>query len=446
MPESEHTINRTDAFFRGSLKSGAMMPPEHVWNNIERKILLGERKKMNGKIVLLRWSVAASIAMLFLLGVYMWDIYTENKKLKHELALRNKDSYPEINNAQFGTTDNGQLHDSKDKIASGEISKSISENNIGVTADKINMFSEGALNKNIIGSEIQTQDNQITNNNNNLSADNNATETYMNSLSDSLIQSKGLLSDTSSAPTTLVLNSLDNPDKTEKQSTSTWWIGAFYSPDYTYQNFLLASDNSNAKKSGALYVNAAHPKYSYSTGLQAGFWINEKWSFQTGLLYSDKGEKTDYKLVDTLISNANVTASINDPVFNSVDKNYTVNYKYEYFDMPLLIKYQRRKSKCSKLSYFVSAGLSANFFFRYQVVTESIAKGSKQTTTENPALFKSINYSTIASIGIEYSFSKKISMNLEPTFRHAFTSAVKNSILNTYPYSLGMVTGFKYHF
>src|SRR4051812_48865989 len=68
-------------------------------------------------------------------------------------------------------------------------------------------------------------------------------------------------------------------------------IGVMYSPDYCYRT--LKPDASEISKAIVeTRDNFEIPKFGFTTGLSFIYQLNKKLSLETGLQFSDKGEKT----------------------------------------------------------------------------------------------------------------------------------------------------------
>jgi opacity protein-like surface antigen len=57
-----------------------------------------------------------------------------------------------------------------------------------------------------------------------------------------------------------------------------------------------------------------------------------------------------------------------------------------------------------------------------------------------------INLSSSLGMGLEYNFSKKLSLNLEPTFRYYLNTFNEPAGTAIHPYSFGVFSGISYRF
>src|SRR5260221_9733026 len=132
-------------------------------------------------------------------------------------------------------------------------------------------------------------------------------------------------------------------------------IGIVFSPDYCYRT--LKPDNSEISKSIVNYRDSLEiPNYGFTTGLSALFQLNKNFALETGLQYSDKGEKTK-SYTEFFYSFAG--GGPDSAKASSV-------YHYDYLDVPLKANYYFFKKR---LKMFLSGGLSANFYLAERVFT-----------------------------------------------------------------------------
>jgi len=65
---------------------------------------------------------------------------------------------------------------------------------------------------------------------------------------------------------------------------------------------------------------------------------------------------------------------------------------------------------------------------------------------ENPENINSVYFNSTLSLGLEYSFLKKLSVNFEPTFKYALSPINNGGKFDYHPYSISWFTGIKYKF
>jgi hypothetical protein len=228
-----------------------------------------------------------------------------------------------------------------------------------------------------------------------------------------------------------------------------------------------------------MLVSKEQAVISYSGGVAFAYKINKRFSVQSGLYYSSLGNelsgissysgfynydrtKNDHNF-EVLTTNGTVYTSTSDVFL--IDKistiristNYTsdvfdptkANLKYldnsltqsfSYLELPLFLKY---KLVDKTLGLNVIGGLSSNFLVNNAVY--SSLNGGKylvgKTEGVNP-----IAFSSSLGMGMEYNFSKSISLNLEPTFRYYINPFTGADGMRIHPYSFGIFSGLSYKF
>jgi hypothetical protein len=205
-------------------------------------------------------------------------------------------------------------------------------------------------------------------------------------------------------------------------------IGITYSPDYSYRK--LKSDASG-KLIADLRDTMEIGKYGYTTGINFVYLINKKISIASGLLLSDKGERTKkYILLN--------------PATGVLPVNNTFIYHYMYLDIPVKANYY---ILTEKLKLFVTAGVSANFFLTQK--TTSIlgynSRSSEKKTSTVESDFLKINFAYTVGFGIDYPISNKFIFKLEPIYQRSITSVI-NAPVKSYLYSVGLNVGLYYQF
>jgi len=218
--------------------------------------------------------------------------------------------------------------------------------------------------------------------------------------------------------------------KADSIRTKKFYFGLTFSPDYCYRT--LKSDNSKSSMFITDYRDTTEiPKIGFTTGLNLIMEISKRIAIETGLLFSDKGEKTK-AISKKWISNSGQSLT-------SLPSKVTANFKYYYLDIPIKVNYYL---KTEKLKLYVTAGISPNIFLveRSILIYEyNDGRISRNTTFGNNG-FSRVNLAFIAGLGCSYDVTQKIFLKIEPTFRHSITS-INNTPIKGYLYSAGLNTG-----
>jgi hypothetical protein len=99
-----------------------------------------------------------------------------------------------------------------------------------------------------------------------------------------------------------------------------------------------------------------YPNADFTAGANLQYQINKKIILETGLLYSDQGEKTKTK----------------DIIWVTPDPAYPIKtnvvYHYQYIDLPLSVQY---RSSANKINYFFTTGIVMNVFVAKRTAVKS---------------------------------------------------------------------------
>jgi hypothetical protein len=209
-------------------------------------------------------------------------------------------------------------------------------------------------------------------------------------------------------------------------------LGLTFSPDYCYRT--LKPDKT---KMSELIANERDsfeiPRFGYTTGINFAYMINKRFTLETGLLFSDKGEKAKN---DTLIWNT--SSGTTDP---SLPIRMSFIYHYFYVDIPIKINFNLL-TKRAKL--YITAGISPNIYITQK--TTSILEYDDGHTTKNSTTSRNltfINLAVIGGLGFSYDLTEHLYFKIEPTYRRSITSIISAPIKG-YLYSIGLNTGIYY--
>ena len=196
-------------------------------------------------------------------------------------------------------------------------------------------------------------------------------------------------------------------------------IGFSFSPDYCYRT--LKTEDADSWM-GYIYDTMEVSKYGYTSGLNIAYHVNHNFSITSGILLSDKGERTKK--------------------YNVQPVNNYVNHFY-YLDIPVKANlYLHHKkyftSKPKKISYFLTAGFSVNVYLSTQLKTENIA-GDYQMVKASTELSR-VNLAFIAGAGLEAPLSPRWFFKLEPNYRKSITK-IADAPIKKYLYSFGLNAG-----
>jgi hypothetical protein len=252
-----------------------------------------------------------------------------------------------------------------------------------------------------------------------------------------------------------------------------WSVGAMVTPAY-YSSIDLSSNGA----SGDL-IKSEEPAFSYAGGLTFAYSLNKRFSVQTGINYSSIGRHIEGvnsysgygKFLDSkgesqfgVVTSSGTIKSINgdiyladnnsgakvmsvftrdvfDPVKNNLSYiNSTLTQNFNYVEVPVFLKY---KLIDRNIDLKVIGGVSYNILVNNTAYTTS---GGTRYYIGNTEGLSPVLLSSSLGMGMEYNFSGKLSLNLEPTFRYYITPLGGMAGSSIHPYSIGILSGISYKF
>lgn len=251
-----------------------------------------------------------------------------------------------------------------------------------------------------------------------------------------------------------------------------WSIGAMASPTY-YSNFNSGSDQFSKQLS-----QSEEPMISYSGGVAFSYNISKRFSIQSGLYYSSLGQRLDginsyggFNQFNTAKGNSNFevpttsgTIHSNNPdVFlnsNASNRiisafssdifdprkaslkyiNNSLTQSFSYLEFPVILRY---KIIDKTIDVNLIGGMSYNLLVHNSVYTTF--DGNKYQIGDTKGL-NPLALSSSLGMGMEYNFSNKLSLNLEPTLRYYLNPFSVATGTFIHPYSFGIFSGITYKF
>jgi hypothetical protein len=258
----------------------------------------------------------------------------------------------------------------------------------------------------------------------------------------------------------------------QKVKINRWSVTAMASPTYYLKPELSSTGISKQISS------SEQSRISYSGGVSLAYKISNKLSIQSGLYYSSIGNEVDGINSFAGFTEYNYTkGDHNFEVLTSSGKIYTDNadvflldysgdrvltrytndvfdptkanlsyinnslfQSFSYLEMPVILRY---KLIDKVVDFNLIGGLSYNLLINNTVNT--VVDGSKYNIGKTAGL-NPFTVSSSMGMGIEYNLSKKISLNLEPTFKYYLNAFGDIPGMKTHPYSIGVFSGLSYKF
>ncbi len=432
-----------DVVFRNGLKDYEVLPPPEVWDRIQPVI-----KTRHRPIVLVRAAalIAVLITMSFL--AYRWSRETSNGNDGNVMTLNMETASPLISPYLFSPP-------------------AITRNEIKLPAD-----SHASLTENIQDLPESSSVTGVTN----------PAVAFLQK-TNSISPDIKLLLNTPHLAT--LKPSSDNTFKTEEfnyqyitldevvKDSNRWTIAAMAAPTF-YSSF----NSGNSELSNQLKASEQN-LISYSGGVAFSYKVNKRLNIQSGLFYSSVGQeldgissysgfqKYDYTKGDRnfeVLTTSGIVYTNNTDVFllanGPVDRimtsytndvfdprkaslqyiNNTLHQNFSYLELPIVLRY---KVIDKVIDFNLIGGISYNFLLDNSVYTT--ADGVKYPIGKTEGL-KPITLSSSLGMGMEYNFSEKLSLNLEPIFRYYLNPYKETAGTNMHPYSFGIFSGVSYKF
>jgi hypothetical protein len=262
-------------------------------------------------------------------------------------------------------------------------------------------------------------------------------------------------------------------DNSVSDKSHRWSITALATPTY------YGKINSGSDELSQQIMASEQAVVSYTGGVALAYKVNKRFSIQSGLFYSSVGQdleginsfagfqkydntKGDHNFAvlttnGTVFTNnadvflfaegnsnriiTNYNNDVFDPQKASLDYiNNTMRQNFSYLELPVFLRY---KIIDRTVDFNLIGGLSYNLLLDNSVYT--IVDGSKYMigTTDGLNMF---SVSSSLGMGMEYKFSEKLSLNLEPTFRYYLNTFNNVAGSQFHPYSFGIFSGISYKF
>lgn len=432
-----------DLLFRNGLKDFEVLPPADVWDGIHSAV-----KTKSRPIVFLRIAAAITILLTVTYLTYRWSSELTSVPASQEMALNIPDGTPVFtpsagNPVYLKGTKSIQVNQSSNDIIESDLSdKSGSIAEMPPTPEQITYFRDT---RSLSLKGIEPVNGQLL------------SHKYNGS---------------SIAPDIKYPDIQYMPETITPKLTNRWSVAAMASPTY-YSSFSSGSDRLSDQ-----IVSSEQPLFSYSGGLSFSYKISKRFSIQSGLYYSALGQKVDgidsysgFKPYDNtkgdhnfeVLTATGTVITTNPDVFLSADgsnrviTSYTsevfdpkkaslqpvsssLNQDFSYLEFPVVVRY---KLVDKTFGVNLIGGLSYNLLVHNSVYTT--IEGNKYLVGDTRGL-NPLTLSSSLGMGMEYNFSEKLSLNLEPTFRYYLNSFSVSTGSYMHPYSFGIFSGFTYKF
>jgi hypothetical protein len=468
-----------DQLFKDYLSGYKAPAPKGAWERLQAEM---QPKKKRMHLIYLRLAAAAILLLIAFSAGYFWSEFknTDNNTLVSEMPefvqeqattesiIQNsghqgstaeslENSIPETSKKQIPKTDAGKIESSQ--LAQDAVNPDIDSQKQPAVQNEMAL----SENKEILAETVFPDENTV--------AVTVVEAEKTEDLANQIDQGKNTLEAEKMSPEMLHQLLVGNDEafadeiipESNKQPSQQWSVGAQFSPVYSYRNLSgdgfstpdeqVDQDYFNDKENGLM---------AYAGGISLNYGFNDRLSLASGLYLSRIGQENDdvvaYDSPDSPylynLASSGGTVTINPQKFekvmvreidntkDSVPGDYIVNGTFvqnlDYLEVPLVLKYKMLESRFSvNLSGGLSPGILVNNRSYFSVDGEKVQTGY----TEN---IKPVIYNSVMGLGIEYSISTKLSINLDPLFKYSLSPINSNSGIKYHPYSISWFTGITY--
>ncbi|MEC8831790.1 MAG: outer membrane beta-barrel protein [Bacteroidota bacterium] len=479
-----------EQLFKESFQNFQQTPDEKVWSSIEASL---DNKKQKKRVIPIWWGlggIAAALAILLMIinpfenGPEQEQIISDTDTI--EVPEGSSDS-EKMNGETFSAPTNSQKV--QEGIANTSKSDDLDDNSVRTNARKQNGNDNSPLvNKSLVASnnndsakedEKNKGGNRTTNV---ISSDQNA-ESSNTALAENTVKTNKPKEDGvtgAEANETLIAQNKENSEEAVKQSiydaieeqnelkeaitenkNGKWSVGPSLAPVYfdaAGTGSPVGSDFTSNSKSG---------KLNLSYGLTVAYELGKKLKIRSGVHRVDYGYNTNDVVFSSTLRAAS-TDKIANIDYNTTSTSIVVQSKDNAKDSPSLASKEIALSEApsldgkmvQQLGYIevplelnyalvdrkfgvdLIGGVSSLFLVDNAVLLESNSLVTEMGEANN---INSLNFSANLGMGLNYKFSPKIRINVEPVFKYQLNT-FSNVSGNFQPYSIGVYSGFSFRF
>lgn len=472
-------FEKIDEFFNDKLSDYEESVPPYVWDNITEK--LGSRKRRKRLIYI--QSIAASVALL--IAFFAGHFYTNTSNTEFDQFSVDKTVHENIIDSD------NSLQESSAKLPDESFASNEKEGTTKANEEIINNdIKEEKINIKGFKNSIKPSDEYtlMATNEDVYNGDTNEKQNEKNFIQRlfniDFTEFEQIETDPASIkyPETIQMAYVDiyqyeDNIKPGKKVENRWAVGGKASPVYSYRNVSSASNERENSYNDIRAVNSNQPSnesgiVSYSGGINIGYKISKRLDVYSGVFYSEIGQVSNdvyisegqntpsepvyiatsmgnintqhssYNLVNSITDDYSVPPTDfmydNESFYSSNSINSKIYQNIEFIEIPVMLKY---KVLNKRFGINLLGGISTSFIVGNSSKLEY--ENNKYDIGETEDI-QPVNYNSTVGLGFEYALSKRISVNLEPTFKYALNSISTTN--KVYPYTLAVYTGINYKF
>jgi len=461
--DSKAQVSTIDLLFKEGLESHEEALPPFVWHNVSEGIAVNKRKK---RLFFIR-TIAAVFAIFlsfttgFLFTGYEKDNFSEVSgfdKPKVEISSPNDELAQTIKKLVNNVKHNGKNM----KFADA----SFSTQTFNDSRDNIQIIPVQKLNFDIPQSSDQKINRQILPN---FRSDKNAEKNEKADTNSIMVVSSVMQQKNYAISTTY------NPNfEIKDKEKSAWIVGGSFSPVFSFRSVEANENYSQPRRASAdnvandiqskdFYDEQEAGTYSMASGVSIEYKTKNRWALQSGIYITSLGQAnnnisealiTDIQKQNYIITTSAGSISVNDDNnfsawevqstqgLEEAPKTAELIQNFEYLEVPMNVRFNLIEEN-SKISVSLIGGISTNVLLKNRVYLQSETQKYEIGKTNNINQFI---YNSNIGIGMAYNFTKKISMNVEPSFKYSLVPLNKNYPIYYRPYYFTVFTGISYKF
>lgn len=218
-----------------------------------------------------------------------------------------------------------------------------------------------------------------------------------------------------------LIHSIGFGQSVDSAKTSTRALVFYFSPEYSYRNL----KSNNAEDVLINYRDTVEkPKFGYTAGVNILLNASKNISIETGILFSDRGQKTKK------ISLGNSVSQTALPIYSTI-----INHFY-YLGVPVKVNYYLISNN---FKLFVSGGAQINVLMNQKTITlleysEKQPDKNSETTNDD---YQKLNVALFAGIGLQQKLDNRSFFTVTPVYTHSIQSVTALPV-KSYFYSIGI--------
>ena len=486
-----------DQIVKDKLRGLEKEPPAYVWSAINDQMLRNSHRKR----VLIFWQSIAAVALL-ILSIGITYFYTNNKTVYDQVAVSETTVQPDQEATNINSNPQTGL------IGTVSVASNKTEQKKGYTDKNPNSVSVvKSTNSTEKARSAQQKNTSITNNTPSAKPLMAMQSSHKNKESANMPANNGTVADelltlkstrsftyTPEVPTMLVattkkkkhliypLYASNTPAYQPNTKRHKFVITGSVSPTYNYRNIerthssVVTVTNSSYDESGVVSV---------AGGVNIRMESKSRWSFETGVLYSQVGQEVSQTNIYPSLAGVSSLAAYSDSrnlkttavnishsTSNSlgeikfpqktpmaIEKGFQKNGVYlvtpmetldqqpaattlkqllDYIEIPFNVRYALLDTKTL---ITISGGLSTNFLVDNSAY---IVENGEQIDAGSTEGISPVTYSSSVGLGIELPLGKSFRFSLEPRFKYFLSPVNSNGYSNFHPYSFGVFGGVSF--